>query len=293
VKQKMVESAAILIARKAGRNIIVVAFTLAASGCSVLQPPNAAGPRASEPPYPVFLAEDTRRREAAIGGLNQLGRQFGSGKAEPRLQPVTATIESLPVGLATPLYLPKVGADPTMNEEETREALRRFISDWRGLIGADPAQLSLVAIVDQPGGAKLASYEQRPFRYPIRGDYGGLQIRLTTDRRVLNVSSSCIPDADRVQAALAGFNARLKWEDVLKQLRDSPIPYTDASGNSLSYRLPVENQTKPGMLVTFVIPSKTRKDALEFHLAWEVELANAPFKTVYIDAINGEFLTTQ
>jgi hypothetical protein len=293
VKQKMVESAAMLIARKAGRNIIVVAFTLAASACSVLQPPNAAGPRSNEPPYPVLLVEDARRREAAIGGLNQLGQQFGPGKAEPRLQPVTATIERLPVGLATPLYLPKVGADPTMNEEETREALRRFINDWRGLIGADPAQLSLVAIVDQPGGAKLASYEQRPFRYPIRGDYGGLQIRLTTDRRVLNVSSSCIPDADRVQAALAGFNARLKWEDVLKQLRDSPIPYTDANGNSLSYRLPVENQTKPGMLVTFVIPSKTRKDALEFHLAWEVELANAPLKTVYIDAINGEFLTTQ
>jgi len=103
-----------------------------------------------------------------------------------------------------------------MNEDETREALRRFIRDYRELIGSDPAKLSLIERVDQPDGLKLAIYQQRPFRFPIRGGYGKLEIRFTTDRRILNISSSCIPQAERVQSAFAALNVRPKIEDTIE-----------------------------------------------------------------------------
>jgi hypothetical protein len=176
-----------------------------------------------------------------------------------------------------------------MNEEETRESLRRFIKDWREPIGADPAKLSLVDRLDPPDGSKLAKYEQRPFRYPIRGNYGKLQIRFATDRRILNISSTCIPDADRMQTALGAISVRLTGEDAVKQLHDYAITYSDAKGNKLSFRVPATNGLPAGLAI-YILPSKSRSDALDFHLAWEIELNNAPIKTAYVDAVNGEIL---
>src|SRR5882762_6718182 len=54
------------------------------------------------------------------------------------------TILGLPAQTSSSLFLPKVGAGAIMNEEETRESLRRFIRDWQELIGSDPAKLSLI-----------------------------------------------------------------------------------------------------------------------------------------------------
>jgi hypothetical protein len=180
-----------------------------------------------------------------------------------------------------------------MNEEETRESLRRFIKDWQQLIGADPAKLSLVDLLDQPDGSKLAKYEQRPFRYPIRGNYGKLQIRFTTDRRVLNISSTCIPDADRMQTALSAVSVRLKAEDAVKLLHDNDITYSDAKGNKLTFRVPASNEGTPAGLAIYILPSRSGSDALDFHLAWEIELSNAPIKTAYVDAVSGEILGSE
>lgn len=235
--------------------------------------------------------EDMRRQDSAITAINKLLPQTGNSPTrDPELQPITSTIESLPASGSNPLYLPKIGATPVMNEEETRESLRRFIRDWRDLIGSDPAKLSLVERLDQPDGSKSANYEQRPFRYPIRGPYGKLQIRFTSDRRVLNISSTCIPDADRIQTALAAVSVRLKVEDAIKQLHDNDIIYRGADGNKLSFRIPATSEENPGGLVVYILSSKGQPEALDFHLAWEIELSNSPIKTAYVDAVNGEIL---
>ncbi len=269
--------------------IFLLSFAVAVSSCAPLQPPSATGPRENEPPYPVLFTEDAHRREAAAAAVNRL-IQSASSDATQHLQPITATIGSLPANPTGPLYLPKLGANAVMSEEETRESLRRFIKDWQELIGADPAKLSLVERLDQPDGSKLANYEQRPFRYPIRGNYGKLQIRFATDRRVLNIASTCIPDADRMQTALAAISVRLKAEDALKQLRGSDLMYRDSQGNKLSFRVTEANEGHPPQLVTYILASNKRPDAVEFHLAWEIELSNAPVKTAYVDAVNGEIL---
>ena len=278
-----------------GRNtILLLAFALGAGGCAALQPPGVTGPRGNEPVYPVLFTEDSQRREAAILALNQLTQSTGnSGTFAPQLQPITATIKSLPTDPSRPLELPKVGASGVMNEEETRESLRRFLISSRELTGADPAKLSLVERVDQPDGTKLAVYEQRPFRYPIRGNYGKLQIGFTADRRIVNLSSTCIPQADRIQTSLAAVSPVVKAEDAVKQLQENGVMYTDANKHASNLKIPVANEVNPRGLVTYILPSKSRPDMLEFHVAWEIQPVNAPIKTVYVDAINGETIAVE
>jgi hypothetical protein len=261
------------------------------SSCAALQPPSATGPIPAGATYPILLIEDSQRKEATASALNRLA-QLSDNKtgAATELQPVTGTISSLPLTAATGLYLPKLGAGAVMSEEETRESLRRFIRDWQELIGSDPAKLSLVERIDKPGGSKLARYEQRPFRYPIRGGYGKLEIEFGTDRRIINLTSTCIPDAERIQTAFSALNVRPKAEDALPQLREKGVTYLNANGTRLTFALPSSSQINPRGLTVYVLPTKNRSDALEFHLAWEMELTNSPVKLIYVDALNGEIV---
>ncbi|HYJ86290.1 MAG TPA: hypothetical protein VEW46_09560, partial [Pyrinomonadaceae bacterium] len=153
--------------------ILLLTVAIAVAGCATLQPPDPTGPRTGESVYPLLYTADDARRNAATSAI---GRLVPAPNAETgaALQPITLTIGNLGSLAAQPLYLPKLGTDAVMTEEETRESLRRFIREWEDLIGADPTKLSLVERVDQPDGTKLASYEQRPFRYPIRGNFGKL-----------------------------------------------------------------------------------------------------------------------
>ncbi|MCM3905774.1 MAG: hypothetical protein ND866_29125 [Pyrinomonadaceae bacterium] len=269
-------------------------ITLLTGSCAALQPPNSTVPGPTGPPYPIILTEQSERGEAAILAFNRIAQTSGSTKVtEDYLEPVTATIKGLPADSGTPLYLPKVGSNVEMDEEETREALRRFINEWRVLIGSSPSQLSLIERVDRPDGRKIALYEQRVFRYPLRGDYGKLQIHFTANRRLLNLISSCIPDSERLQSALAGVTPSLTTENAIKHVRDKGVSYTDSFGNQHTFNVSGSNQIDSRELVTYVMPSKPEANSLEIHIAWEVMVSNAPFKTVYIDALNDEVIAVR
>jgi hypothetical protein len=270
----------------------LLATAPALTGCAVLQPANPAGPRGLGLPYPILFTEDTQRKESVAVAVNRLAAQSGSSRAtETRLQPVTATILDIP-GNAS-LFLPRIGTAPVMNEEETRESLRRFIREWQQLIGSEPSKLSLVERVDQPDGTKIANYEQRPFRYPIRGNYGKLQIRFANDRRVLGLTSTCIPDAEQIQTSLSAFGVRVRSREAVQQMRDKGLIYTDSRGTRSDLRVPATAAITPQGLVTYILPSKDNPDSLEFHLAWEMQLSDVPIKTAYIDAITGETLAVE
>lgn len=267
---------------------ILLLSALALSSCAALQPLSSTGPRGNESTYPILLTEDSHRRDAMVAALNRLSQRSGNSSAievQPQLQPITATISSLPSRPGANLLLPKIGASAVMNEEETRESLRRFINQSQELIGADPADLSLVERVDQPDGTKLASYQQRPFRYPIHGKYGKLQIRFTADRRVVDLTSTCIPDADRIQTAFAALGARPKAAETLQNVRDKGLTFTDAQGNKADVK---GADVSPQGLVVYIRTASNDPDTLEFHLAWEMKLSNAPANTAYVDAISGE-----
>ncbi|HKO63394.1 MAG TPA: PepSY domain-containing protein [Pyrinomonadaceae bacterium] len=261
-------------------------LVLACSSCAPLQPPSADAPR-GEAAYPFVITEDPERREVALAAASQL---FQPATSEPpTLQPVTATIRSLPAGFN--LYLPKLGTAPVMTEEETRESLRRFLRDWSGLIGADSTRLSLVERLDA-GDSKIANYEHRPFRYPIRGPYGKVQIRFAADRRVLSLSSTSIPNAERLQPAIASMVPKLTAEDATARIRKG-VSYESEPGKQSSLPVTAATELVARDLVLYVSPSPTSANALEFHLAWEVEVGGGASRKVYVDAITGDVVAVE
>ncbi len=215
-----------------GRVALCILLAQVLSACAATPPPNATGPRPNEPPYPVLMTETNDRREAALTAWAKFTSEQGITNAPaPELQPVTATVRSLPASTGTPLYLPKVGDTLPMNEDNTRESLRRFITSASPIIGAPPQQLSLVKRIDGADGTQRALYEQRPFRYPLRNGYGKLEITFTPDRRVLQLNSTCITDVEQLQRAGAGTRPSWDAEKVGAQITDRTFTYRDAAGN--------------------------------------------------------------
>jgi hypothetical protein len=238
-----------------------------------------------------MLTEDSQRIEQTFSALRQLAQlPDKAAETEIRLQPTTGTILSLSADAKRNLYLPKLGTNPVMTEEETRESLRRFIRQWQELIGSDPAKLSLVERVDQPDGLKIARYEQRPFRHPIRGGFGKLQITFTSDRHVVDLTSTCIPDAERIQTALSAPGIRIRSAEAVRQLREKGVNFVDSKGMTQNFTISPASTVNPISLTTYILPAKENANALEFHTAWEIELTDAPVKFVYFDAVTGQIL---
>ena len=260
---------------------LCLAFALTSWGCAAFQPTDANGPRANAPSYPIALSDLGPRLEEASVAWYQLSQRYGiPGRTEANLHPYTATLQSLPANLAAPIYLPKVGPPTSPTEDDVRESLRRFIVEWRQLIGAEPNELSLVERVDEPSGVKVARYEQRPFRYPLRGPFGSLVIQFRNDWQLVGLSSSCIPHADRLQATLAGLTPKLTADEAVNRIKTQPLT------------LPANATVEARELVVFAQPSKDPPSGLEIRLAWEIDITNAPLKKVYLDAISEQIIAT-
>jgi hypothetical protein len=175
-------------------------------------------------------------------------------------------------------------------EEQTRESLRRFIADWRQLIGADPDQLSLVERTDEASGVKVARYEQRPFRYPLRGGYGNLLIRFRGDRQLVSLSSNCIPNVDRLQAAINGLTPAITAEEAVAHVKSKTVVTTDTNGRQQTFTIPSNAGLAARQLVVYAQPSYDQNSGLQLHLAWEIEVTNGPMKSVYLDAISDQVI---
>lgn len=275
------------------RVALYILLSLTLSACAASPAPNATAPRPNEPPYPVLLSEIADRREAALAAWAKFTSEQGIKDAPaPELQPVTATIRSLPAFTGTALYLPKVGDAVPMNEENTRESLRRFIASASSIIGAQSQQLSLVQRIDAADGTQRALYEQRPFRYPLRGGYGKLEITFTPDRRVLQINSTCITEVEQLQRAGAGTRPRWDAEKLTALLAGRTFTYRDAAGNSQTLTIAKGEEVTVRELVIYPVPRASDPSILEFHLAWEITVKRAPYSfNLYLDAVTDETIT--
>lgn len=263
------------------------------SACAAFKPTDANGPTANLPQYPVALSDLGTRLEEASVAWYQLSQRYGlPGKTEANLHPYTATLESLPANLPAPIYLPKVGSQTNPTEEETRESLRRFIIEWQRLIGSDPNQLSLVERIDEPGGVKIARYEQRPFRYPLRGGYGHLEIRFRSNWQLIGFSSNCIPNADRLQATLSGLPPKVSAEQAVNHIKTQSVTFINSAGQVQNISLPANAVVEARQLVVYAQPSSVPPSGLEIRLAWELDVTNGPITKVYLDAISDEIIAT-
>jgi hypothetical protein len=275
---------------------LAVVAVVTAGACAAFQPTDANGPTASRPQYPIALADVGPRLEEASLAWYQLSQHYGlPGKTEANLHPYTATLESLPANLPAPIYLPKVGSPTSPTEEDTRESLRRFIVEWQRLIGADPNQLSLVERIDEPSGVKVARYEQRPFRYPLRGGFGSLVIRFRSNGQLVGFSSNCIPNADRLQPALNALTPQVTAEHAVDHVKTKPlfsIVVLNAPASPQGISLPANAKVEAKQLVVYAQPSKDPPSGLQIRLAWEIDVTNGPISKVYLDAISDEIIAT-
>jgi hypothetical protein len=264
-----------------------------AGACAAFQPTDANGPVANRPQYPIALSDVGPRLEEASLAWYQLSQHYGlPGKTEANLHPYTATLESLPANLPAPIYLPKVGSPTNPTEEDMRESLRRFIVEWQRLIGADPNQLSLVERIDEPSGVKVARYEQRPFRYPLRGGFGSLVIRFRSNGQLVGFSSNCIPNADRLQPALNALTPKVTGEQAVNHIKTQPVTVVNANAQQQGVSLPATATVEARQLVVYAQPSKDPPSGLQIRLAWEIDVTNGPFTKVYLDAISDEIIAT-
>ncbi len=275
--------------RTSGTATIVIALALMSGACAALRPTDANGPRADVRLYPVGLVDPAARLEEASLAWYQISQQHGlQHRSEATLDPYTGTLQSVPPELAASIALPKVG-DAQQTEEETRESLRRFIADWQRLIGAEPQELSLVQRTDEAAGIKLARYEQRPFRYPLRGGYGNLTIRFRNDGKLVALSSNCLPNAERLQSALNQVSPELTGEEAVTRVKAQPITISNATGQQ-TITLPDNAVLEPRQLVVYALPSPAQSSGLELHLAWEINVTNGPIKTIYFDAVSSQVI---
>lgn len=261
-----------------GKFLLLALVVLTTGACAAFQPTDANGPTANRPPYPIALPDAGTRLEEASTAWYQLSQRYGLPvKTEANLHPYTATLASLPANLPAAMYLPKVGSQTNPTEEDMRESLRRFIVEWQTLIGADPNQLSLVERIDEPSGVKLARYEQRPFRYPLRGGFGTLEIRFRSNWQIVGFSSNCIPNADRLQAALNALTPKVTAEQAVSHVKTQQ---------------PASAKVEARQLVVYVEPAKDPASGLEIRLAWEIDVTNGQTSKVYLDALSDEIIAT-
>lgn len=270
--------------------LFIISLVLATGACAAMQPVDANGPRANVPAYPIGLADPAARLEEASVAWYQISQHYGApGKTEANLNPYTGTIQGLPANTAA-IVLPAVGNDPVQTEEQLRESLRRFLVEWRQLIGAEPDQLSLVERTDEPSGVKLARYEQKPFRHPLRGDFGQVVIRVRPNRQLVSLSSSCIPNADRLQAALNALEPKVSADQAVDHVRAQSVVALDPGGRQQTFTIPSNATLTTRQLVVYARPSPDQSKGLQLHLAWEVEVTNGPMKMVYLDAISDQVI---
>lgn len=276
------------------RAFVCVALGLWTCACAAAsRAPESGRPRANQAAYPVVLGASEERREKALARWTALLSDQGiANPPAPQLQPVTATLKELPP-LSAPLRLPKVGGgdgkEPT--DEETRESLRRFIESTSVLLGIEPQNLSLVGVENQPGGAKRARYQQKPFLYALRGGFGVLEIGFTPDLRVTQFSSTAIPDTERIGRALATIRTEVTADKAVAGLAGRTVNFTDDAGQPQTYTVPASGETTARELVVFPVRRAADTGALEFHLAWEVAVgAGDAAPRVYVDAVTGDLL---
>ena len=277
--------------------VVFTTLALMLGACaSMTRPAGAERPRASEPPRFALLAASDERRTAALANWKAVvGEQAANASPVPELRPVTATLSALPAGLRDFPRLPLVVAGDAKNrtEEETRESLRRFLSTAAPLLGIDPKHVSLVEVSDAAAGAgsRRALYRQNPFAYPLRNGYGSVEVTFTPDLRVVGLSSTAVPDAERLGRALAAVPKTVTAEQAAAALANRVVTYDDRSGAQQTRTLTQPDPTAARQLVVFPLRRDTADPALELHVAWEVAAGgtDAPL-LVYVDAATGDVL---
>ena len=105
---------------------------------------------------------------------------------------------------------------------------------------------------------------------------------------MVGFSSNCIPNADRIQAALQWSNSKDKREQAVDHVKTQPIIVQMRVAGNRRFFTRKRGSSPPigGLRSTLQSPAS----GLRNRLAWEIEVTNGPINKVYLDAISDEVI---
>jgi hypothetical protein len=116
-------------------------------------------------------------------------------------------------------------------------------------------------------------------------------VTFTPDLRVVGLSSTAVPDAERLGRTLAAVPKPITAEQAAAALSNRVVTYNDRAGAQQTRTLSRPDPTAARQLVVFPLRRDTADPSLELHVAWEVTAGStdAPL-LVYVDAATGDVL---
>ena len=229
--------------------------------------------------YPAVIKDSVERRAKAEREWRRMLDTYSVPQAPPDLYPITYTLRSL-LGVTGGIKLVAESAGPASDPLTLRESVRGFIDRWREMIGADSGSLSLVS-VDQSDTVQRFTYKQANYAFPIAAPAGEMVAVVSNDGKLMQLDDRLIPVVD------LPLRPTIDEATAAKRLIGRVFNYTDISGRE--QRAVINNATDVSVkqLVVLVVE---KADAIEVHLAWELNAGNSLKWTVYSDAVTGEDL---
>jgi len=202
--------------------------------------------------------------------------------AEPSLHTITCLPQSLG-DVAGQIQIITSPAPEESQAETMRFAVKAFIDRWRELLGASPDTISLVS-ADEATDVFRFRYTQANYPFPVVGGFGDLTIVITREGRLTQVEDRFVP---MVEMPLRPVVERL---DAARRLVGRTFRYNDIAGREQSVEIASIEEVR---VIRMVILPIEKENALETHLAWEVQAGKALSWTVYLDAITGAELRVE
>lgn len=273
------------------RSLLLIALALAVTSCAGAGGVETGRPRPSDVPYPAVIGSSDERRAKALAAWNALATAQGATAplvSVPEIDPATGSLRALPANASVALRIPFVGAPgkTEMTEDEERESLRRFIAEHSALLGVEPADLSLVEHARPDSGPRVARYRQSPFDFPLRGDYGRLEIAYDTERRVVSLTNTSLPDSPQLERALSGART-LKADEVVRTLVGRNVAFTGRDGRQQTRAVTSADEISLREIVVYPVRNEAGAPLLALHLAWEVVVWQDAPVHLYLDAVTG------
>jgi hypothetical protein len=225
--------------------------------------------------YPAIIKASSQRQTQAEREWRRLLETYAAPSAQPDFHPVIFTPRSLSAVQGGIKII--TATVPTDAQEVTiREAGRRFIDRWRELLGLDPANLSLIGDTHS-GDSHRLNYKQSDYPFPIAGDFGELNLMISSDGRLLQLDDRFIPVVE------LPLKATIDRQAAAQRLAGHTFTYSNIAGQPQSVKIDASEIT----VKQLVIYPVEKSDTIEVHLAWEIVAGKSLIWNVYLDAIEG------
>ncbi len=231
--------------------------------------------------FATFKASN-ERRERAEREWKRLLESYNLPDTPPDFYPITHTVRSLGPA-ANQIQIIPPSENPSPPAEAVRIGVKLFLERWRELLGAGLNELSLVEAREADHLFRL-TFKQVGYLFPIASPYGELTLIVNDTGKLVQFEDRLIPFIDIPLRPL------MEREAVAKLLINREFTYSDIAGRPQRVRINGREEIQIKRLVIFPLE---RDNALNLHLAWQLQVGQSLTWTVYLNAITGEELKAE